>query len=151
MFTSYTCIAWVCFITHNRLETETSDRFTDKQSVSLRKDTSYANSPLASGSVDVSRSTSNVFRSGDYNLPLHASHEHFITTQRQDYQQQKTLPPAGVSTATKKAYSHVLSRFMNYMHVAILYDHALSSLPLSANQTCCSRSSAEFTSSVTSG
>lgn len=107
--------------------TETSGCFTDKRSGSLPPHTSNTNSP--SGGVDVSRSMSSVFRSGDYNLPSHTSHGHFITTQKQDYQQKETLPPAGVSTATKKAYSHVLPRSACYMHVAVLYFLPPSLLP----------------------
>ena len=94
--------------------TETSSCFTDKQPTS--SPTSNLDSPQAGSGVGVSRSTSNVFRLGDYNLPSHTSRGHFLTVQKQDYQKQETVPPAGVVTATKKAYSHVLPRSVSCMY-----------------------------------
>lgn len=98
----------------SRLESETSGCFTDKQpSTSHNSITTSSVPPLqVSAGVGASRSTSNVFRSGDYNLSLHTPRGHFLTVQKQDYQHKNTVPPAGVATATKKAYSHVLPRYM---------------------------------------
>ena len=102
-----------------RLVSETSGCFTDKQKVSHGKPATSTSAgapplpPAAAAAVDVSRSTSNVFRSGDYDLPSHASRGHFLTVQQQDYRYRDRAPPAGVSTTTKKAYSHVLPRSEN--------------------------------------
>lgn len=63
----------------------------------------------AIGGVD--RSQSNVFRAGDYNAPSSSSGDHFLTIQQQDYSTpSKVQATAGVSTVTKKGYSHIFPR-----------------------------------------
>jgi hypothetical protein len=66
--------------------------------------------PTSSLGVEASGSASNVFRSGDYNLPSRTTRGHFLTIQKQDYIPKELAPPAGVPTTTEKAYSHVLPK-----------------------------------------
>lgn len=107
-----------CKFIVNRLVTETSGCFTDKQPHSTPMNLASATG-VCEGGMDVSRSTSNVFRSGDYNFPSYMSRGNFITTQKQDYQ---AALPAGVTTSTKKAYSHVLPGYVYmYVHVCLSY------------------------------
>ena len=137
----------------SRLVSETSGCFTDKQPstspTSTATSTATSNTRRqASAGVGVSRSTSNVFRSGDYNLPSCMPREHFLTIQKQDYQHRDTVPPAGVTTATKKAYSHVLPR-CDYntacpCQLVCMCVH-LPSISLCDIQAGCSRPSTECT------
>ena len=87
----------------NSLVSETSGCYTARQPVD----------PVASGptesTVVTERSRSNVFRPGDYNAPSVTAREQFLSVQQKDFGPRKLLP-AGVSTATRKGYSHVFPR-----------------------------------------
>ena len=85
------------------LVSETSGCFT------ARQPQGSTSSSLSSSSVGVDRSKSNVFRAGDYNNSSLTPKDHFVSVQMKDYVAgPSSLSPAGVSTTTRKGYSHVI-------------------------------------------
>lgn len=65
----------------------------------------------SSSNTDMGRSKSNVFRAGDYNASSLTPKDHYVSVQKKDYVvNPDSLPPAGVSTATRKGYSHVIPK-----------------------------------------
>jgi len=89
------------------LESETSHCFTAREKSS---DTSLLPAP-SSGPGGLDRSRSNVFRAGDYNTSSSLPRDHFLSVQQQDYNPPSRVQAvAGVSTATRKGYSHVFPR-----------------------------------------
>jgi len=90
------------------LESETSHCFTAREKSS---DTSLLPAP-PSGPGGLDRSRSNVFRAGDYNTSSSLPRDHFLSVQQQDYNPPSRVQAvAGVSTATRKGYSHVFPRY----------------------------------------
>ena len=75
----------------------------------------------SSSSIDVDRSKSNVFRAGDYNASSLTPKDHYVSIQKKDFVvNPDSLPPAGISTATGKGYSHVIPKHSRYESRAIV-------------------------------
>lgn len=90
---------------HYSLVSETSQCFT------ARGRRGYQLASQSSSSNDVDRSKSNVFRAGDYNASSLTPKDHYVSVQKKDYVvDPDSLPPAGVTTATSKGYSHVIPK-----------------------------------------
>ena len=50
-----------------------------------------------------------MFRAGDYNSSSHTPNDHFVSIHMKDYAGgPSSLRPAGISTTTRKGYSHVI-------------------------------------------